>query len=145
MRSAEWDAIARTSAACATRAAYAAFSPEACGCSYCRNFRLQADRIPACVRSLLIVMGIDFEKPVEIVDYGADDKGGRLYEIEWPFLHAANTASADLARVECDGCTLSVSSGGIPCPEFDAVPGRSSVSLIVPNVPWLLGDPEAHA
>jgi len=139
------DRIARASDVQATRAAYAGFKPWACDCSYCRNFRLQMNRIPEQIWLLLQKMGIDAEKPNEIVEYGGCDGGGRLYEIEWPFLAVGDAALVDHYKVECEGCEITVYRGGIPCSVFDAVPRRCSVSIMMSNVPWVLAEPEPHS
>ena len=92
----------RASDIAATRTTYNDFYPYVCDCCYCRNFRSQSHLIPEQIRLLLQTMGIDYERPNEIVEYGKSKDGGRLYGVEWAFLSAPGISLEevrDLTRI----------------------------------------------
>lgn len=127
----------------ATRAAYARWMPYHCDCCYCRNVRAQWQKIVReDVRSALASLGIDPEKPGEIVDFGRQDKAGRLCEVEWPFLGTAgeNAPGGDPGAPRVN--SLVVYPGGIPCGEEFATDSRWSASLLLEGVPWVLDEAE---
>ena len=138
---AEIEILVGASDADATRTAYAAFEPRGCECAFCRNFRAQTNGVPESIQLLLQKMGIDPAKPVEIVDYGKCNDGGRLYEVEWAFLPDADHTCDRLVTARCDGCKVSMFKGGIPN-EFSHASNRCSLSVLMSNVPWVLSEAE---
>lgn len=125
----------------ATRSAYSHFNPSPCDCAYCRNFTSQPDLIPPSVASLLRCMGIDPAKPHEIIDFGASSSQGRIYQVEWPFLAPPGVLVLASDAGGLDGCAISVYPNGVPCPAFDALPHRCSISVLFRDVPWKLNEP----
>src|SRR5947208_263577 len=91
MRTSEVDSesFIRISDTESTRSIYARFVPHVCACACCRNYRAHAEPVPPQVRSLLVSMGVDPEKPNEILEFGKSKQGGRVYEPEWAFLATA--------------------------------------------------------
>jgi hypothetical protein len=126
----------------ATAAVYRAFVPHKCDCAYCRNLRLQWSAfLTAPLRELLTSVGIDPDKPIEIVEFGRHENGGRIYSVEWAFLAApATNARPPATFYDTDGSEFLVQTGGIPEPSFDSLGNRRSIRITRHNVPWI--DPE---
>lgn len=142
MSTIDLDKFVRASDIVATRTIYIGFDPYVCGCDYCRNFRAQTDLIPEQILSLLLLMGIDAERPNEIVEYGKCEQGGRLYGVEWPFVSASDALLEEDLEVHFSGCDISMYSSGIPCDAFDSTSRRFSVRVMFSQVPWVLPEPE---
>jgi hypothetical protein len=123
---------------------YAAFEPYRCDCAYCQNLRLQwAAFVTDGVTSCLDAYGIDPQKPLEIVDFGKVEGGGRTCEIEWPFLVKSPVTSTTRSILQTtNSAEIWLACGGIPCPAFDATGRRWSLRIMRKNVTWLLNEPE---
>jgi hypothetical protein len=127
----------------ATRRTYATWNPHHCDCCYCRNVRAQWSTILSeDVRSAITSLGADPDKPGEIVDFGPNNKAGRLCEIEWPFIGAAHEKSSGDDPRTPRAKLVSVYSGGIPCGSEFAAESRWSASVMLEHVPWVLEEAE---
>jgi hypothetical protein len=130
----------------ATKSLYAAFEPYRCDCAYCRNLRLQWTAfVTGAVIPLLKAYGIDPQKPLEIIDFGRVEGGGRTCEIEWPFLVKLPAPSITHSILQStDNAEIWLGCGGIPCPTFDVTERRWSLRIMRKHVSWLLNEPEPN-
>jgi hypothetical protein len=135
------DSLVQASDVAATRTAYTHFTESRCDCSYCRNFRGQPCLMTRALVELLERMGVDAAKPLEIIEFGRDGGVGRHYMVHWPFVGASSAPPGD-ADVTCDGRSVLVRAGGIPCPEFNHTSAQGEVSIEFKHVPWVLDEPE---
>lgn len=73
-----------------TRAWYAAYGETAggCDCAYCRNFAAAADGIPREAGTFLARLGLDIQKPGEVMEQGREADGRHRYTVQY---HVAGT------------------------------------------------------
>jgi hypothetical protein len=126
----------------ATRSTFAQFAPHRCKCAYCRNFRAQWPQWIVDWSDTLCAMGIDPDKPNEIIDFGKTE-AGRLYQVEWPFLiDLGATALTPPLSYTFQNSEVFFAPGGIPEPSFDSTGRRWSIRVQTSEARWVLDEPE---
>lgn len=84
----------------ATRTWYAAHGEIAggCDCAYCRNFAAAVGGAPGEIREFLARLGLDIQRPGEVVECGREENGSHRYTVLY---HVAGTllerGAADIA------------------------------------------------
>ena len=128
-----------------TRLLYERWTPQVCNCAECRNVSPQLDRLVSPFVVELYSMGIDPRKPGETTEHGPGTRGGRVYDLEWPFVGVSETGtsgklSVDLGEAEVYWYPRDM--GGIPERAFDQTGLRWSLSIRINSVPWILPEPQ---
>jgi hypothetical protein len=127
-----------------TRSFYSQYEPHHCTCAYCRNVQAQWETLlTAELRSILSSLGIDIDKPNEIVDFGHIGNG-RLCHIYWPFIGVSKEISSfpDLPPINADIQLRFFRWDGKLETPFDATGRICGVGGEFKNVPWVIPDKE---
>lgn len=130
----------------ATAAAYRLVLPDPCLCCLCENFRAAWGRgMGVDLEPVLRELGVDPERPAEIVHYCRTAPGAHMYTAEWAVLVAAEGATGRSVRWTPTraGVTLDVRDAGVPVPRPLDRPGLTRwLLLTVADVPWVIGHAE---
>lgn len=113
-----------------------------CACSGCRNFVAQSESVVGLeVSALLRQLGADPNQPVEITLFGPNNRGGHIYQIDWPIVGVELPEANGSTQTRVIPKDLRLKPGGVPSRKFDATGHRWTMSILRENVPWLLDDP----
>jgi len=116
---------------------------EGCSCGYCRNFAIASSHLPPAYYHLLRDLGIDANKPAEVVEYQKNPDGTHYYG--WWFhvigtMHTANPDAPGKATSITAGLTMFF------WPKDYLLPASFSQPVLqvefFGNLPWLLDEPD---
>jgi hypothetical protein len=127
-----------------TRSLYRQYEPHRCTCAFCRNVQAQwTTLLTAELRSILLSLGIDLEKPDEIIDFGRVGNG-RLCHILWSFVAIAKDTSnfPDLPPINADLQIRLFRDNGKPETPINATGHGCILGVECKNVPWVIPDKE---
>ncbi len=124
-----------------------------CGCGHCRNFEALGQRFPEDVAAFLRTLGIDPEKPAEVISLAPKDNAQMLYMVYYhlcgTILHGIESAEQDMSTgtvdigfahhkiTETTGAyfkeKIYAAEKGLPSPAF-----QLEVDMVLP---WVLDEP----
>lgn len=136
MSSTDW--LAKLVDARSTRDAYASHVPSRCDCCYCRNFFAAMPGLFGTeVTAFLLDLGIDPEKPSEVIHY-ARTASGHLYEVIYHVFGTRPPGQSEPRLELRPGIQLVCSAAPFPHdPVFDESP-HLRIQLLCERVNWVI-------